>query len=160
MASMVWGEFDFPVKSKKEFYELCRELILRRSRNLVPGQKLVNGTRLVIQDPATFSYLSLPPYDIASKLQPLNIYPSGTVIILQESLTEDPSYGASFKAPVWTARINGNKVAVKFFQACFLQPEWSDSIGCYDFFPEEEQAHREAFGYTALQQLQGVKIPR
>lgn len=125
--------------------------------------ELLTGTELKLHGPATFSYLTLPPYDLTqyeshdSSLQ--HSFTQDTIVVLEKSLTRHP-LSCQFKSPVWTARINDRIFVVKIFQACFHRPNWSDDIGCHDFWPEEEQAHREAFAYSALTNLQGNGIPR
>lgn len=164
MAQIVWNKLTFPVKTKEEYYELWVYQDERRRRNLAPGRKLSVGTKLKLLSAPTFSYLSLPPYDLSpgsGNIKRLtSSFPRNTVLVLEKSLTKDPAEGYAINAPVWMATIKGRSFVVKLYQACFHKPEWSDRRGCYDFFPEEEQAHREAFAYTALRDLQGSKIPR
>lgn len=164
MVPIVWDKFIFPVKTKKEYYQLWLYQEARRLRNLAPGQKLIKGTELKLDERATFSYLSSPDYDLSasSTLGAQLSYPlaPGTVLVLEKRLTANPLLGYRIKAPVWTARIGSLEYVVKIFQACFHNPNWYDHLGCRDFFPEEEQAHREAFAYASLEQLQGRNIPR
>lgn len=161
MPPTVWGEFAFPIKSYDDFCHLWLEQKTRRARNLEPDRRLTHGIELEIRETATFSYLTLPPYDLSSTYRQPSKYAHGTRIILKQSITESLSEDwETFKAPVWKASINSREVIVKIFQACFSQLEWTDELGCHDFFPEEEQAHREAFAYSALQQSRGRRIPR
>lgn len=163
MSQIAWNKFNFPIKSKKEYYQLWLYQEARRLRNLAPGQKLIKGTELVLDEKATFSYLTSPVYDLSAfgTLGAQLSYPldQGTVLVLEKRLTANPLLGHQIKSPVWTARIGNLEYVVKIFQACFHKPNWYDYLGCRDFFPEEEQAHREAFAYASLKQLQGRNIP-
>lgn len=164
MPPIAWNKFNFPIETKEEYYELWMHQEERRRRNLAPGGRLSVGTKLKLLDAPTFSYLSLPPYDLSlgssndNRLS--NSFTRNTVVVLEKMITNDPAEGYAILAPVWMARIKGRSFVVKIFQACFVKPEWSDSVGCHDFVPEEEQSHREAFAYAALRDLQGSKIPR
>lgn len=164
MVSIVWDKFTFPIETKEEYYELWQHQEERRRRNLAPGGRLTVGTKLKLLSAPTFSYLSLPPYDLSlagsNENHLSNSFTRNTVVVLEKIITNDPAEGHAMLAPVWMARIKGRSYAVKIFQACFVKPEWSDSVGCHDFVPEEEQSHREAFAYATLRDLQGSKIPR
>lgn len=83
-------------------------------------------------------------------------------IILIEPLTPTPTNpNIEIKSQVWKATIQGIEVIIKIYFSCFHYPWWSKSMKkCMDFFPEEEQAHREAWAYNLLTNLQGTRIPR
>jgi len=83
----------------------------------------------------------------------------GTNIILKELLVEDRW---DCKAQIWKATVRGKPVVAKIYQACFVgeAPSWiSASNRVWDFYPEEEEAHREAWAFGRLHSLQGSVIP-
>lgn len=82
------------------------------------------------------------------------------VTSIEITLTAPLHIGAPRLSQVWKAVTgDGTMVVVKLFQACFAnEPEWySDEF--VSFIPEEEMAHREAWAYSRLKDMQGLTIP-
>lgn len=107
-----------------------------------------------------------PPRYSTNPIDSRQVSPPTCKIVLLDSLTPyltPDSPDIRVKSQVWRALVNGSEVVIKIYFSCFHYPWWSKVIGggsCVDFFPEEGQAHREAWAYNLLKVLQGTRIPR
>lgn len=127
---------------------------------------IINDERLIPlckELPMTNGVFPLEPHpNIAPVLS------SGTKITLAESITPNPAdNGVSIKSQIWKGLVSVSEtdemhvVVLKVFFSCFHTPCWSNTwCEIYDFFPAEEQAHREAWAYSRLKDVQGALIPK
>ena len=83
---------------------------------------------------------------------------------LELTLLKPVNDGFGRLAQVWIVSAPmHSRLIVEIYQSCFAEDEsfWHDRDECmYDFTPDEEQAHREAWAYQTLEPLQGIHIPR
>lgn len=183
---LLYGEIEYPVTSREDYLRLIEKMRLQRALNLSDGKKLEQrATVEILVKIDDFNFLPKPAYSILREdsLIPLskhlptindvspaphfNISP-GTKITLMESITPDPAgYQVSIKSQVWKGLIpipgtnDRREVVLKIFFSCFHTPWWSNTWSkILDFFPEEEQAHREAWAYSRLKDVQGTRIPK
>jgi hypothetical protein len=179
----VWGKFQFPIRSGQGFNEFIEELDRRKERNrrkfpqsgdiLVteghwePGY-LAEECYAIPQTYTSGSPPEPPPYitrPVRERYLELDTQLSavGTEITLTRLLCPVlPGAVHVWKSQVWMARVAGREVVAKIYQACF--PPDRPSISAIpdtpiDFYPEEEEAHREAWAYSRLFNLQGTVIP-
>jgi hypothetical protein len=176
----VWGRFRFPILDRNTFNEFLDELDRRRVRNSRKHPQ-ANDT-LITEGHPSFEFLSDPCYRVSP--QPATSEPKPPAYITRSvrqrhvELDRLPSVGTEitlihiikpclpwdqvWKSQVWRARVSGREVIAKIYQACFppeQRPSRGSDLSLFKFYPEEEEAHREAWAFHQLFCLQGTIIP-
>jgi hypothetical protein len=171
----IWGRIASPVKAYTDFGALYMEFMARQSRNV--DNLPQSGDALVIKGPTTHSFLPTEFYPCAysgasGRTAPSEIFLPHRPrlpepIALPITLTHPVAAGQDKPSQVWRATTKeGSIVLVKILTA-FLgsDPDWScNNLATgdgrvTDFVPDEELAHREAWAYQKLEDLQGGCIP-
>ena len=174
MLATSWG-IQFPIEEVEAYRQLCAEYDARQERNL--RNSLRPSDRLDIRSRYTFSYLldSIYPTDKNHNIDHIKVKSEHTrsrITLFDTSafnhldiiLTAPVRTGRGYFSQVWTASVSGKyTVVVKVFLGCFgPTPEWFDAPDPalrLDFVAEDEMAHREAWAYTKLTDIQGSRIP-
>lgn len=149
------------------FKQICLE-VTDFTFLLLPAYSTTPSPNPYLLDDQALSLLTNlgPPRHLTNPIDSRQVLSPTCKIVLLDSLTpyltpDDPDIRV--KSQVWRALVNGSEVVIKIYFSCFHYPWWSKVIGggsCMDFFPEEGQAHREAWAYNLLKVLQGTRIPR
>lgn len=188
MAKLVWGKFTYPKSTPENFLLLEQEMAIRRMQaedftrrvRANQGQFALNDAPEVQTiGKASFSFLDTSIYAIRADIhvedtklpsittanwlrkqpyrKPLleNLPAKEVTIKLVHHITERV---VGRKAQVWIAAVNGQSIIAKIYQACFLAP-YLDKTRIRDFFPEEMEAHAEAWAYDRLRSVQGIIVP-
>jgi hypothetical protein len=172
----VWEKFEFPIRSIRVFNEFVEEFDRRKESNSCNFPQA--GATLTTEGHWEPRYLKKECYQVtpSSLERPTYITPPvrerhveldglsafGTVIILTRLLSPVFPRMKFWKAQIWTARVGDREVVAKIYQACFSseRPTIEHRRDSLDgFYPEEEEAHREAWAYNQLLSLQGTVIP-
>lgn len=188
MPELVWGRFVYPITTREDYDLLEQEIYDRRvkvQRFLYKVKAdhgkftLDNAPELETLGRASFNFLDNATYGIRGDDQDAAVAPittadwlhtqtyrepllgnlpeKGVMIKLLEHITEQM---VTRKAQVWKAVVNGQPIIAKIYQACYSRTHFDSNTNVtYNFFPEEMEAHSEAWAYDRLKSIQGRVIP-
>lgn len=172
---VLWNSIPYPIKTKEDHKKLLvllrKKLETYNSAPLQPNVKLITlrASQLRFSDspiyklPVTDSAHRILPEDLQHYLpRPRLDIPHSHSPGIRIKLLAPISRTFNVKAQVWRVMAFGQIACLKIFQTCLIgfEPEWfTNHKICEAFFPEEEQAHMEAWTYSKLKPLQGTFLP-
>lgn len=184
MSGVIRGKYNYPIRDEGAFLEFKKEFIEKCWR--MAAQPLEEGNELVPLRKTDFNFLPSPTYTVGDLDRPSSLQSYGPSIAsctpsiypfreknpilsqlkfadgFQIRLIKRLTTLAPRKADVWIVSIQDQTAVLKIFQDHNLEsPVWLADHECMDsdFCPEEEEAHREAWAYQTLINLQGSNIP-
>lgn len=175
MLSVVWGRFPYPITSKELYDEFMDEYRKRMRRNL--DHPLRSGDKISLNKRSSFDFLEDEIYTVNNnsnlamghktkamqcrarrpRFREPDLARGGVHLVLLKPLHADPR---NHHSQVWIVRTSsGGRAVLKIFLSYMCEsPDFYDGKMML-FYPEEEQAHREAWAYQQLISLQGDRIP-